>query len=243
VDAALRSDFTVDADNTLDIVTESALPLPAAASYSRQLSLLPGVDQVTGPAGTWAHGVQVPDPLAGRFPSPGASFLAASIAPDPLSGAAQSLVRQVRAVAIGLSKISMIQMFGLGTAVAIVLDATLIRGVIVPAFMRLAGNANWWAPAPLRALHRRIGLADPNPGANTPDRYRGRDMTVVDSGIAIDPFAQLRVLTRPRAHPFRRVAARVGRVACVVHIGSSPNALHLAAARSAASKPGDGLPD
>jgi uncharacterized membrane protein YdfJ with MMPL/SSD domain len=33
----------------------------------------------------------------------------------------------------------MIQMFGLGTAVAIVLDATLIRGVIVPAFMRLAG--------------------------------------------------------------------------------------------------------
>jgi hypothetical protein len=88
-----------------------------------------------------------------------------------------------------------------------------------------------------------IGPIDPDPGANTPDRYRGRDMTVVDSGIAIDPFAQLRVLTRPRAYPFCRVAVRVGRVACVVHIGLSWNALHLAAARSAASKSGDGLPD
>lgn len=37
-------------------------------------------------------------------------------------------------------------------------DATLIRGVLVPAAMRLAGSANWWAPAPLRRLHERIGL-------------------------------------------------------------------------------------
>ena len=66
-------------------------------------------------------------------------------------------------------------------------------------------------------------------------------MTVVDFGIAIDLFAQLRVLTRPRAYPFCRVVVRVGRVACVVHIGSSWNALHLAAARSAVSKSGIGL--
>jgi len=66
---------------------------------------------------------------------------------------------------------------------------------------------------------------------------------VVDSGIAIEPFAQLRALTRPRAHPFRKVAVRVGRVACEVRIGSSWNALQLAAARSVASKSGDGLPD
>ena len=68
-------------------------------------------------------------------------------------------------------------------------------------------------------------------------------MTVVDSGIAIDPFAQLRVLAMPRAYPFCRVAVRAGRVARVVYVGSSWNALHLAAARSAASKSGDGLPD
>ncbi|WP_165036383.1 MMPL family transporter, partial [Candidatus Protofrankia californiensis] len=63
-------------------------------------------------------------------------------------------------VAFGTSSVTFIQMFGIGTALAIVLDATLIRGVLVPAFMRLAGNANWWAPRPLRALHARIGLVD-----------------------------------------------------------------------------------
>ncbi len=71
--------------------------------------------------------------------------------------------------AIGLSKVSFIQMFGIGTAIAIVVDATLIRGVLVPAFMRLAGGANWWAPPPLRRLHRRIGATEapaPTPALN-----------------------------------------------------------------------------
>jgi RND superfamily putative drug exporter len=53
-----------------------------------------------------------------------------------------------------------LQMLGIGTALAIVVDATLIRAVLVPAFMRLAGKANWWAPAPLRRLHERIGLGE-----------------------------------------------------------------------------------
>ncbi|MCL9758902.1 MMPL family transporter [Frankia sp. AiPa1] len=61
-------------------------------------------------------------------------------------------------VAFATSSVRFMQMFGLGTALAIVLDATLIRGVLVPAFMRVAGGANWWAPGPLRALHRRFGL-------------------------------------------------------------------------------------
>jgi RND superfamily putative drug exporter len=58
------------------------------------------------------------------------------------------------------SKVSFMQLFGLGTTIAIVVDATLIRGVLVPAFMSVAGDANWWAPGPLRRLHRRIGLAE-----------------------------------------------------------------------------------
>ncbi len=62
--------------------------------------------------------------------------------------------------AIGFSKVSFIQMFGIGTGIAIVVDATLIRGVLVPAFMRLAGDANWWAPRRLRRLHRRIGATE-----------------------------------------------------------------------------------
>jgi RND superfamily putative drug exporter len=46
------------------------------------------------------------------------------------------------------SDISFIKLLGLGTALAILVDATLIRGVLVPAFMTLAGDANWWAPGP-----------------------------------------------------------------------------------------------
>jgi putative drug exporter of the RND superfamily len=59
--------------------------------------------------------------------------------------------------------VSFLQLFGVGTALAVVVDATLIRALLVPAFMRLAGQANWWAPAPLRRLHRRVGLREAVP--------------------------------------------------------------------------------
>ena len=62
--------------------------------------------------------------------------------------------------AFGLSKISFLQFFGLGTAIAILLDATVIRGTLVPALMQVVGERIWWAPAPLRRLHKRIGLSE-----------------------------------------------------------------------------------
>jgi putative drug exporter of the RND superfamily len=52
-----------------------------------------------------------------------------------------------------------IKTLALGTALAVLLDATVVRGLLVPAVMRIAGKANWWAPAPLRRLHRRLGLS------------------------------------------------------------------------------------
>lgn len=58
------------------------------------------------------------------------------------------------------SGVTSIKMLGFGVAFAILLDATVVRALLVPAFMRLAGNANWWAPKPLAALHRRIGLSE-----------------------------------------------------------------------------------
>jgi putative drug exporter of the RND superfamily len=61
-------------------------------------------------------------------------------------------------LAFATSGIAFIKMFGLGLALAVVMDATIIRGLLVPAFMRLAGKANWWAPAPLKRLHQRIGF-------------------------------------------------------------------------------------
>jgi RND superfamily putative drug exporter len=66
-------------------------------------------------------------------------------------------------VAMGTSQVSFIKLFGLGLALAVVMDATLIRGALVPAFMRLAGNANWWAPAPLRRLYDRFGISEAGP--------------------------------------------------------------------------------
>ena len=51
----------------------------------------------------------------------------------------------------------------LGLALAVVMDATVVRATLVPAFMRLAGEANWWAPAPLRRLHDRWGISESAP--------------------------------------------------------------------------------
>jgi RND superfamily putative drug exporter len=54
---------------------------------------------------------------------------------------------------------------GLGMAIAVVLDATVVRMLLVPATMKLMGRWNWWAPPALRRLHDRYGLAEPRPAA------------------------------------------------------------------------------
>jgi RND superfamily putative drug exporter len=63
-------------------------------------------------------------------------------------------------LAFGTADVTFLKLFGVGLALAVVLDATVIRGLLVPAFMRLAGPANWWTPAPLRRLHRRFGIGE-----------------------------------------------------------------------------------
>ncbi|MCX6522119.1 MAG: MMPL family transporter [Actinobacteria bacterium] len=62
--------------------------------------------------------------------------------------------------AFGTSGVSFIKMFGIGLGLAVLMDATIVRAFLVPAFMRLAGEANWWAPAPLRRFHDRYGLRE-----------------------------------------------------------------------------------
>jgi RND superfamily putative drug exporter len=67
------------------------------------------------------------------------------------------------AVAFGAfltSKIIITKELGLGTAAAVLIDATIIRALLVPALMQLLGRWNWWAPAPLRRLHARIGVSE-----------------------------------------------------------------------------------
>lgn len=58
------------------------------------------------------------------------------------------------------SGVTSIKMLGLGIAFAILLDATIVRGLLVPALMRVAGDWNWWAPKPLLKLHSRFGISD-----------------------------------------------------------------------------------
>lgn len=67
------------------------------------------------------------------------------------------------AIAIGAfatSEIIFIKQNGIGTALAVLLDATIIRALLVPSLMELLGRWNWWAPRPLRRLHERIGLSE-----------------------------------------------------------------------------------
>jgi uncharacterized membrane protein YdfJ with MMPL/SSD domain len=74
-------------------------------------------------------------------------------------------------VAIGAfatSQIIFIKQVGLGTALAVILDATIIRALLVPSLMRLLGRWNWWAPRPLRRLHERFGVSEGGPSAPAP---------------------------------------------------------------------------
>jgi uncharacterized membrane protein YdfJ with MMPL/SSD domain len=66
-------------------------------------------------------------------------------------------------IAIGAfvtSQMIFIKELGFGTALAVLIDATIVRALLVPSLMRLLGRWNWWAPRPLRRLHDRIGLSE-----------------------------------------------------------------------------------
>jgi RND superfamily putative drug exporter len=67
------------------------------------------------------------------------------------------------AVAIGAfatSQIVFIKELGIGAALAVLIDASIIRALLVPSLMRLLGSANWWAPRPLRRVYERFGWRD-----------------------------------------------------------------------------------
>ena len=63
-------------------------------------------------------------------------------------------------------------MFGLGVTLAVLADATLVRMLLLPAFMHFLGTWNWWAPGPLRRLHDRFGISESGlePGVSNPRR-------------------------------------------------------------------------
>ncbi|NUS88328.1 MAG: MMPL family transporter, partial [Streptomyces sp.] len=65
--------------------------------------------------------------------------------------------------AFGTAKLSFMQMFGLGSGLAVLLDAIAVRGILVPAAMRLLGKTAWYAPGFLRRIHMRYGISESGP--------------------------------------------------------------------------------
>jgi uncharacterized membrane protein YdfJ with MMPL/SSD domain len=101
---------------------------------------------------------------------------------------AAALVMSITFAALIAAQVSFMRMFGLGLTLAVLADATLVRTVLVPAFMHVLGRWNWWAPKPLASLHDRFGISEagaaeplPAPGRTT-GRHRRAD--VVDPAAA-----------------------------------------------------------
>jgi putative drug exporter of the RND superfamily len=73
---------------------------------------------------------------------------------------AAAVLMSVVFVAFATGGVAFIKLFGVGLTLAVLLDAFVIRGTLVPAFMRLAGEWNWWSPRLLRRAYERWGISE-----------------------------------------------------------------------------------
>ncbi|OBI48383.1 MMPL family transporter [Mycobacterium sp. E787] len=97
---------------------------------------------------------------------------------------AAALVMSMSFAALIAAHVSFMRMFGLGLVLAVFADATLVRMVLVPAFMHVMGRWNWWAPKPLVWVHERFGISEApseialraEPGGE-PVQHNGRPVT------------------------------------------------------------------
>jgi putative drug exporter of the RND superfamily len=89
---------------------------------------------------------------------------------------AAAVIMSISFAALIAAQVSFMRMFGVGLTLAVLMDATLVRLVLLPAFMHVMGRANWWAPAPLVRLHKRIGISESPP----PGRHARAESEVLD---------------------------------------------------------------
>jgi uncharacterized membrane protein YdfJ with MMPL/SSD domain len=73
---------------------------------------------------------------------------------------AAALIMAISFAALMTAQVSFMRLFGLGLTVAVLVDATLVRMLLVPAFMHVLGRINWWAPRPLTRRDDRTGRSD-----------------------------------------------------------------------------------
>ena len=92
---------------------------------------------------------------------------------------AAALLMAISFAALIAAQVSFMRMFGVGLTLAVLMDATLVRMMLLPAFMHVLGRANWWAPKPLARLHDRFGISES--GGSYYGRHAARPQRVLAS--------------------------------------------------------------
>jgi uncharacterized membrane protein YdfJ with MMPL/SSD domain len=97
---------------------------------------------------------------------------------------AAALLMAISFAALIAAKVAFMRMFGVGLTLAVIADATLVRMLLLPAFMHLLGRWSWWAPKPLARLHERIGVSESGDDDDAPAADKGERVAaaVADTG-------------------------------------------------------------
>jgi putative drug exporter of the RND superfamily len=124
---------------------------------------------------------------SGKTPADNDESVALGLARTGRVVTAAALVMSISFAALIAAQVSFMRMFGVGLTLAVLADATLVRTLILPAFMHVLGRWNWWAPKPLARLHERIGVSE----SSTHEAHRPESLpttpSVPEAGQRVDP--------------------------------------------------------
>jgi len=95
---------------------------------------------------------------------------------------AAALLMAISFAALIAAQVAFMRMFGLGLTLAVIADATLVRMLLLPAFMHVLGRWNWWAPKPLARLHDRIGVSESGDDDAPVEKRERVTASVADTG-------------------------------------------------------------
>ena len=96
---------------------------------------------------------------------------------------AAALIMSISFAALIAAQVQVMRLFGVGLTLAVLVDATLVRMVLVPAFMQMLGRWNWWAPKPLVWLHERIGISEGEVVREPEGRCRSSASAMAPGGV------------------------------------------------------------
>ena len=110
--------------------------------------------------------------VSGRMPADNDESVALGLARTGRVVTAAALVMSISFAALIGAHVSFMRMFAVGLTLAVMVDATLVRMVLVPAFMHLLAQCNWWAPKPLARFQERFAISDGHPVRKSRGRHR-----------------------------------------------------------------------